>query len=123
MWKVANLGTPLLGAGVGTGKGILIEAILTFFLVFAVFGTAVDPRGPLAKTAGLTIGLVLAFNILAAGPLTGASVNPARTFGPGLVSGTWTNWWVYWVGPIAGAVIAAGLYWSVFLKDSEPALP
>ncbi len=123
MWKVANLGTPLLGAGVGTGKGILIEAILTFFLVFAVFGTAVDPRGPLAKTAGLTIGLVLAFDILAAGPLTGASMNPARAFGPGLVSGTWTDWWVYWVGPIAGAVIAAGLYWSVFLKDSESALP
>lgn len=123
MWKAASLGTPLLAANVGTGKGILLEAILTFFLVFAVFGTAVDPRGPLSKTAGLTIGLVIAFDILAAGPLTGASMNPARTFGPGLVSGTWTNWWVYWVGPIAGAVIAAVLYWVAFLKDAEPALP
>lgn len=123
LWKASSLGTPLLAANIGSGKGILIEAILTFFLVFAVFGTAVDPRGPFSKTAGLTIGLVIAFDILAAGPLTGASMNPARTFGPGLVSGTWTDWWVYWVGPIAGAVVAAFLYSVVFLKDSEPALP
>lgn len=123
LWRTAALGTPLLLPGLGVGKGILLEAILTFFLVFAVYGTAVDDRGPFGKTAGLTIGLVLTFDILAGGPLTGASMNPARTFGPGLVSGTWTDWWVYWVGPIAGAVIAAVVYWMVFLKDKEPATP
>jgi aquaporin Z len=123
LWRAASLGTPLLAPDIGAGKGIVIEAVLTFFLVFAVFGTAVDDRGPLAKTAGLTIGLVLAFDILAAAPLTGASVNPARAFGPGLASGIWTDWWVYWVGPIAGAVIASVLYWGVFLRDREPALP
>lgn len=123
VWKAAKLGTPLLATGVGGGKGVLTEAILTFFLVFAVFGTMLDDRGPFSKTAGLTIGLVLAFDILAGGPLTGAAANPARSFGPALVSGTWTGWWVYWVGPPAGGVIAAVLYSYAFLRDAEPAVP
>lgn len=122
-FEAAAGGTPLLASGMATGKGVVIEAILTFFLVFAVFGTAVDDRGPFAKTAGFTIGLVIAFDIMAAGPLTGASMNPARTLGPGLVSGNWTDWWVYWVGPIAGGIIAAAVYSLVFLKDREPATP
>ncbi len=121
LWRPASLGTPLLAPGVSVGAGILMEAVLTFFLVFAVFGTAVDERGPLARTAGLTIGLVLTFDILAGGPLTGASMNPARTFGPGLVSGTWDDWWVYWVGPIAGGVVAALIYWGAFLRGREAA--
>jgi aquaporin Z len=116
-------GATLLAGGTSQAQGILVEGILTFFLVFAVFGTAVDDRGPFSKTAGLTIGLVLTFDILAGGPLTGASMNPARTFGPGLVSGTWADWWVYWVGPISGALVAAVLYWGVFLRDREPATP
>jgi len=116
-------GTPVLASGTSVAQGILLEGVLTFFLVFAVFGTAVDDRGPLARTAGFTIGLVLTFDILVGGPLTGASMNPARTFGPGLVSGTWTDWWVYWVGPISGALVAAMLYWGVFLRGREPATP
>jgi len=116
-------GTPVLARGTSVAQGILLEGVLTFFLVFAVFGTAVDDRGPLARTAGFTIGLVLTFDILVGGPLTGASMNPARTFGPGLVSGTWTDWWVYWVGPISGALVAAMLYWGVFLRGREPATP
>jgi MIP family channel proteins len=118
-------GTPLVNStlGIDTGKAVLIEAILTFLLVFAVFGTAVDDRRPFSNTAGLTIGLVLTFDILMGGLLTGASMNPARTFGPGFVSGTWTDWWVYWVGPIAGSIIAAVLYWTAFLKGKEPATP
>lgn len=121
-WRATRLGTPLLAPRVGTGKGIMIEAVLTFFLVFAVFGTAIDDRGP-RNMFGLAAGLVLAFDVLVAGPLTGASVNPARAFGPGLVSGTWANWWLYWVGPVAGAVIASVLYWGVFLRDRESAAP
>jgi aquaporin Z len=116
-------GTPLLADGIATGKGIVIEATTTFFLVFAVFGTAVDPRGPFSKTAGLTIGLVIAFDIMAFGPYTGAAMNPARWFGPALASGDWDNWYVWIIGPIAGGIIAAVVYATVFLKDRELATP
>ena len=97
---------PALGDGIAIGKGILIEAVSTFFLVFAVFGTAVDDRGPFAKTAGLTIGLVIAFDIMAFGPYTGAAMNPARWLGPALATTDWSNWYVWIVGPIAGGIIA-----------------
>jgi aquaporin Z len=116
-------GTPALADGFAAGKGIVLEAVMTFFLVFAVFGTAVDDRGPFSKTAGLTIGLVIAFDIMAFGPYTGAAMNPARWFGPALAAGAWDNWYVWIVGPIAGAIIAAVLYQSVFLKDKQPATP
>ena len=116
-------GTPALGLGVTGGRGIVIEAILTFFLVFAVFGTAVDDRGPWNKTAGFTIGLVIAFDILAFGPYTGAAMNPARWFGPALVSGQWSDAVVWIVGPIAGGVIAGVLYTMVFIRGKEPVTP
>jgi aquaporin Z len=120
LWKAANLGTPAPAPGISAGSAVVLEAILTFFLVFAVYGTAVDERGPFAKLAGFPIGLVLTMDILAAGPLTGAAMNPARAFGPALVSGSWIDGWVYWVGPIAGGIIAAAVYWMMFLKDREP---
>jgi MIP family channel proteins len=123
VWKAANLGTPLLATGIGQGKGILIEAVLAFFLVFTVFATLLDDRGPFPQAAGLTVGLVLAFDILVAGPFTGGAVSPVRSFGPALVSGTWNGWWVYWVGPVAGGVIGAVLYWSAFMRDREPTVP
>ena len=126
IWYNAALGgAPVVAkaVGFGTGKAVLLEAVLTFFLTFAVFGTAIDDRGPLSKTAGFTIGLVIAFDILVGGPLTGAAMNPARAFGPELVVGEWADWWVYWVGPIAGSIIAAVVYWGVFLRDKEPATP
>ena len=116
-------GIPALAPDVAVGKGILIEAVGTFFLVFAVFGTAVDDRGPFNKTAGLTIGLVIAFDIMAFGPYTGAAMNPARWFGPALATNDWSNWYVWIVGPIAGGIIAGVLYWAVFLRDAEPATP
>jgi aquaporin TIP len=108
---------------IAAGKAVVIEAVATFFLVFAVFGTAVDERGPSSKTAGLTIGLVLTFDILAFGPWTGAAVNPARWFGPALATGEWADWWVWVVGPVAGGVIAAVAYWATFLRGREPATP
>lgn len=123
LFDAAGGGAPALAEGIAAGKGILIEAVLTFFLVFAVFGTAVDPRGPFSKTAGLTIGLVIAFDIMAFGPYTGAAMNPARWFGPVLAAGAWSDWYVWIVGPIAGGIIAAVVYASVFLKDQEPATP
>jgi aquaporin Z len=116
-------GAPALGDGIAVGKGILIEAAATFLLVYAVFGTAVDQRGPFAKTAGFTIGLVIAFDIMAFAPYTGAAMNPARWFGPALAGGLWDNWYVWVVGPIAGGIIAGVLYWAVFLRDEEPVTP
>lgn len=122
-WRAAELGTPLLAAELGTGRGVVLEAILAFFLVFTFLGTVVDERRAASGGAGLLVGVVLVVDILAAGPLTGASVDPARAFGPGLVSGTWAAWWVYWVGPLAGAVIAAVVSWAAFLRRAEPLTP
>jgi aquaporin Z len=107
--QAAATGTPALAGGVGVVQGVVMEAVLTFFLMTAVMGTAVDPEGP--KTlAGFGIGTVLVFDILAGGNMTGASMNPARTLGSGLAGGALANHWVYWVGPILGAVVAALLY-------------
>ena len=103
-----NLGTPSLGSGVTPTMGLLIEIILTFFLMFAVYGTAVSKHAP--KMGGLFIGLTVTFDILMGGPLTGAAMNPARHLGPALVSGNLTNIWIYWVGPVIGSVLAALTY-------------
>ncbi len=119
VWQPVHLGTPGLGEGTPFGTGVLLEAVLTFFLVFAVFGIAVDPRGPFKGIAGFGIGLVLAFDILVGGPLTGGSMNPARTFGPALASGFWDNHLVYWLGPLLGAAVAGPLYGYVLLPDSR----
>ena len=117
VWTQVNLGTPGLGQGVGAGTGVLVEVILTFFLVLAVYGTAVDEKAP--KIGGFGIGLVLVFDILMGGPLTGASMNPARTFGPALAAGHWDAHWVYWVGPILGGILAAVLYKLCTAGDSS----
>lgn len=122
-WEAAQGGTPALADGYAAAKGVLVEAITTFFLVFAVFGTVVDDRGPFEKTAGFTIGLVLAFGILAFGPYTGAAMNPARWFGPALAANDWADWYVWVVGPLAGGIVAGVVYWSVFLRDRDAAAP
>lgn len=117
VWSKVNLGTPGLGPQVSAGVGVLVELILTAFLVLAVYGTAVDKKGP--KIGGFGIGLVLTFNILMGGPLTGASVNPARTFGPAVASGFWAAHWVYWVGPILGGILAAVIYKVCSSENSQ----
>lgn len=116
----ANLGTPLLADGVSPTQGVVIEAILTFFLGVAIWGTAVHPKAP--KIGGFGIGLVLLFDILAFGPLTGASMNPSRTFGPAIAGGYWANHLVYWIGPVLG-MITAGALFDYFLgaKDTPDA--
>ena len=118
-YKAVNLGTPMLSPDISTGAGILLEAILTFFLVTVVFGSAVDGRA--GKWGGLFIGLTVTMDILATGPLTGASMNPARTFGPALVGGYWDGHIVYWVGPILGGVIAGLLYTRWLRKEGMAA--
>ena len=110
------LGAPVIASTVSLGQAIGIEAVLTFFLVCAVFGTAVSPDAP--RVGGFGIGLVLLFDILVGGPLTGAAMNPARAFGPALVAGEWLGHVVYWVGPILGALLAALLWQYVLLPKS-----
>jgi aquaporin Z len=112
-WMPVNLGTPGLGAGVDPLRGIVVEAILTMALLFAVLLTAVDERAP-RSIAGFGIGLTVAADILVGGPLTGAAMNPARVFGPAVAASFWDHHYVYWIGPIAGAAIAALLYRFVF---------
>ncbi|MDA4129823.1 MAG: aquaporin [Thaumarchaeota archaeon] len=117
MGNLVHWGTPGLGPDTSVAQGILFEAVLTFILVFAIFGTAVDPRHP--KIGGFGIGLAIGIDIMAGGPFTGAAMNPARAIGPAIASGTFANWYVYWIGPILGAVIAALLYNYVILKNQN----
>jgi len=100
-------------------QAFLLEFIATFFLVLVVFGTAVDPKAP--RVGGLAIGFVVAADILAIGPLTGASMNPARSFGPAVASGIFEAQVIYWGAPIAGGIVAALLYDFLFLRrEVEP---
>jgi glycerol uptake facilitator-like aquaporin len=112
---MANLGIPLPAAWATTSTVVTLEFIMTFLLMTAVFGTAVDERGKAVKIGGLGIGLTVTFDILAGGAVTGASMNPARSFGPALVQGHWDWHLLYWVAPIAGAVVAAQIYDKLIL--------
>jgi aquaporin Z len=120
-FEAAGGGAPAVAPGLVIGKAVAVEAVTTFFLVWAVFASAVDERGAFRAFSGLAIGLTITVGILATGPLTGAAMNPARWFGPALVTGDWTHWWVWISGPIAGGVIAGVTYWRLYLKDREPA--
>jgi MIP family channel proteins len=104
---------------VSIAQAITIEAVLTFFLVFVVYGSAVDMRAP--KVGGLAIGLTVALDILFGGPLTGASMNPARSFGPALASGHWNNHYVYWIGPLIGGALAGLIYGRFLIRESTQA--
>jgi len=112
----AQLGIPLPAAWASTSTVLVAEFIMTFLLMTAIMGTAVDERGKAVKIGGFGVGLTVAFDILAGGAVTGASMNPARSFGPALVQGNWQWHWAYWVAPIAGACVASVLYEKVLLK-------
>ena len=112
-----RLGTPLLAPGLPATAGIVLEAIGTFFLVTVIFGTAVYPAAP--RLGGLAIGLTITMDILAFGTLTGAAVNPARAFGPALVSGAWGDQLVYWIGPLLGGALAGALYSGAYLPRAD----
>lgn len=115
----AALGSHQLSSDINPASGLLIEGVLTFALVFVVFATAIDSQGRWAL-APVAIGVTVLVDHLVGVPLTGASMNPARSFGPALVSGTWSNHWVYWVGPIVGGGLAAAVYDLVFLRFRKP---
>jgi len=131
----AQLGIPLPslinmpgsdGAWLSVGGLCAAEFIATFLLMIAIFGVAIDGRGQAVTIGGFAIGLSVTFNILAIGPVTGASMNPARSFGPALVykltggdaaAGAFDLHWCYWAAPIAGAVVAALIYDNFLLSD------
>ena len=98
--------------------GLIAETVGTFALMWAIMGTAVNPRGQ-RDWAGLVIGGTLGFAVMVMAPLTGARLNPARSFGPALVSGTWTDFWIYIVGPIVGAALAALAYDMIVIKPEH----
>jgi aquaporin TIP len=102
----------------------VLEAIMTFFLVWMVWATAVDPRGTFKAIAGLGIGLAITMDIFAGAAVTGAAMNPSRAFGPQLVGDLWANAWVWYVGPVAGAVVAALAYEWLYLRGrAAPSAP
>ncbi len=131
-WMVPNvlesqtsLGSHHITAGVAKGEALLYEIVLTAFLVLVIYGTAVSKKG-WGANAPIAIGLAVAVIHFVAVPFTGASVNPARTFGPALITNSWNNgavsqdWWIYFLGPAIGAlIVAAGwLVWRDWGEDS-----
>lgn len=117
--EASRVGGQMVSTSLTFGGAILLEAIATFFLVWVIFGTAVDPQAP--KVGGFAIGLTVAASILFIGPLTGASLNPARSFGPAVASGVFEAQGVYWIGPIIGGLCAGILYDRLFLRRApEP---
>ncbi len=114
----STLGFPHVADGYPLSSAVLLELILTFFLVFIIWAMAADGRAP-DQIFGLAIGGAVGFDILAGGPMTGAAMNPARVFGPALVSFDFANHWVYWIGPILGGLLAGFLYNFFFLNEEE----
>ncbi len=119
--NAGNLGVPSLQNGIASGPAVVTEAILTFFLVIVVFATAVDERGAFKQISGLAIGFTIALGVMMGAPFTGGAMNPARAFGPQLVGNHWSHWWIWYVGPLAGGVIAASVYEMLYLRPSRPA--
>ncbi|KAJ4747149.1 Aquaporin TIP1-1 [Rhynchospora pubera] len=112
LFCTGGLPTGTLGlSGIDTTQGLVLEVAMTFGLVLTVFATAIDPKkGSLGTISPLAVGFIVGANILAGAPFDGASMNPAVSFGPALVSWSWENQWVYWAGPLAGAAVAALTY-------------
>ena len=112
-----------VGAGLGAAEGVVFEIIITFALVYTVYATAADPKkGSLGTIAPIAIGFIVGANILAAGPFSGGSMNPARSFGPAVASGDFSGHWIYWVGPLIGGGLAGLVFGDVFI-GSYAAVP
>ena len=103
---------------VGAGRAVVYEAVLTAFLMFVVVAVATDTRA-VGAAAAIAIGGIIALDALFGGPVTGASMNPARSFGPALASGEWKDFWVYIIGPVVGAAAGAVAYQLV--RGDRPA--
>jgi MIP family channel proteins len=117
--RAVALGATQLASGVTPVQGTALEVVATFLLVLVIFGSAVDLRAP-KYVYPVAIGLVIVADILAIGPLTGASLNPARSFGPALAGGGWAHHWVYWLGPLLGGALAGALQHFFLLPGGLP---
>ncbi|KAL0417370.1 UNVERIFIED_CONTAM: putative aquaporin TIP3-2 [Sesamum latifolium] len=111
-----------VASGVGEINALVLEVVMTFGLVYTVYATAIDPRrGSLGTVAPLAIAFIVGANVLVGGPFDGASMNPARAFGPALVGWRWRNHWIYWVGPFVGAALAGLIYeYGIIAPDQPP---
>jgi len=111
------MGTPDLVAGFSRTQGILLEGVLTLFLVFIFFGAVAEANDSLARSGGFAAGLALFVGVIVGTPYTGASMNPAMTLGTAIVAHHWNNHGVYWAGPLLGGVIGAWLYHILFSRE------
>ena len=116
--KPADLGATV--PSVGVGSAVVYELILTAFLMFVIMAVATDTRA-VGAAAAIAIGGTVGLDALFGGPVTGASMNPARSFGPALASGQWTDFWLYVVGPVCGAALGAVAYQLV--RGEHPDAP
>ncbi|GLJ27146.1 hypothetical protein SUGI_0532210 [Cryptomeria japonica] len=115
-----SIPTHSVAASMSTIEGVVMEVIITFALVYTVYATAADPKkGNIGIIAPIAIGFIVGANILAAGPFSGGSMNPARSFGPAVVSGDFTDNWVYWVGPLVGGGLAGLVYAGLYIDRHE----
>ena len=114
--RITSLGTPQMSGAMGLWSGMALEALFTFFLVSAVYGTCVNPQAQ--RVGGFAVGLTVLTVALGGGNLTGAVMNPARAFGPALISGDWHTQGVFWIGPLVGAALAALLWKHLLLPRS-----
>jgi len=121
MADAVNLGVPAVGKGFSTTNAFVMEIVATFFLMFVVFGVAIDKHSGGRAIAGLAIGLTITMDIFGGGAVSGAAMNPARWFGPAVIQGEYSDFWIWWVGPIVGALIAALLY-AYLLLDETPSV-
>ena len=112
----AAVGALSMSPDVGAWNAIVFEIVMTFGLVYTVYATAADPKkGSLGTIAPIAIGFIVGANILVAGPFSGGSMNPARSFGPAVASGDFTNIWIYWVGPLIGGGLAGIIYRYIYM--------
>ncbi|KAH0457005.1 hypothetical protein IEQ34_014912 [Dendrobium chrysotoxum] len=115
-----SIPTHSVAAGMTELEGFIMEIIITFGLVYTVYATAADPKkGSLGTIAPIAIGFIVGANILAAGPFSGGSMNPARSFGPAVAAGDFSGHWVYWLGPLIGGGLAGLIYGDVFIANYQ----
>ncbi|MGB7023111.1 MAG: aquaporin [Candidatus Acidiferrales bacterium] len=118
VWRSVLMGTPDLAAGFSRTQGILLEGLLTLFLVFIFFGAVAEAKDSVARAGGFAAGLALFGGVLVGSSYTGASMNPAMALGTAIVAHHWNNHGVYWAGPLLGGVIGAWFYHVLFARES-----
>ncbi|HEV2616070.1 MAG TPA: aquaporin [Candidatus Acidoferrales bacterium] len=116
-WRPVLMGTPDLAAGFSRTQGILLEGLLTLFLVFVFFGAVAEAKDSLARFGGFAAGLALFVGVIIGAAYTGASMNPAMALASAFVAHHWNNHGVYWAGPLLGGVLGAWLYHILFARE------